>query len=100
MWDISKLPMGSSPYEEFFPHSSYLKRLSTRNPELFDIFRELSNHFQICIDLHSHGRGSCNGLKTWADYLFTNLENKEAEVGILPVVTMEEVALRMKVAGR
>ena len=100
MWDISRLPMGSYPYEEFFPCSGHLKKLSTKSPEVFDVFRELTNHFQICIDLHNQGRGSCNGMKMWADYLFTNLDDAEEEIRVLSTISMEEVASRMEEAGR
>jgi hypothetical protein len=38
-------------------------------------------------------------MKIWADYLFTNLDEVEEEVGILSTVSMEEVAFRMQQAN-
>jgi len=49
-------------------------------------------HFYICSNVHGSYKGSPNSLKSWADYLFPNLENapEEARFGVV-----EEDILRM-----
>ena len=39
-------------------------------------------------------------MKIWADYLFTNLNDEEAAIGMVPTVSMEEVAVHMKKANK
>jgi len=76
MWEVSKLSMGSLPYEEYFLRAEELGQLKKKEPTLYEIYRELMFHFYICLDLHP-SYGTTNGLKLgsiissmlWADLL-------------------------------
>ena len=70
MWEVSTLPMGSLPYEEYFPCESELALLEKHEPALFETYRELMYHFYICLDVYGDYKGSSNSLKSWVDYLF------------------------------
>ena len=50
MWEISALPMGSLPYEEYFPCEAELALLE-QEPALFETYRELMCHFYICLNV-------------------------------------------------
>jgi len=64
MWKVSALPMGSLPYEEYFPCESELALLEKQEPVLFETYRELMCHFYICLDVHISYKGSSNSLKS------------------------------------
>ena len=66
--EVSNLPMGSLPYEEYFPCADEFKQLEKKHPSLFETYRELMCHFYICLDIN-RGRGRTNSLKIWAEYL-------------------------------
>ena len=40
MWEVSALPMGSLPYEEYFPYEAKLALLEKQEPALFDLQRD------------------------------------------------------------
>ena len=92
MWEVSALPMGSLPYEEYFLCEAELALLEKQEPDLFETYRELMCHFYICLDVHGRYKGSSNSLKSWVDYLFPTLEKapEEARFGVV-----EEDILRM-----
>jgi len=85
MWEVSALLMGSLPYEEYFPLEAKLALLKKQERALFETYRELICHFYICSDMHGSYKGSSNIFKSWADYLFPNLENasEEARFGVM-----------------
>jgi len=60
MWEVSKLPMGSMPYEEYSPGNRELRQLAKDEPDLYEIYRELMCHFYICMDIH-RVKGNFNG---------------------------------------
>jgi len=41
MWEVSALPMGSLPYEEYFPCEAELALLEKQESALFETYREL-----------------------------------------------------------
>ena len=49
------------------------------NPEMFETYRELICHFYICMDVHN-AQGNANGMKVWADYLFSVLDDAPEDV--------------------
>ena len=79
MWEVSALPMGYLPYEEYFPCEPELALLEKKEPALFETYRELMCHFYICSDMHGNYKGGSHSLKSWGDYLFPNLENAPEE---------------------
>jgi len=83
MWEVSALPMGSLPYEEYFPYEAELALLEKQEPTMFETYRELKCHFYICSDMHGNYKEGSNS-KSWGDYLFANLENapEEAHCGV------------------
>ena len=48
MWEVSALPLGSFPYEEYFPCEAELALLEKQEPTLFETYRELMCHLYIC----------------------------------------------------
>jgi len=69
MWEVSNLPMGSEPYEEYFPYTKELAQLEKDDPAMYETYRELMCHFYICLDLNP-SRENVNNLKSWVEYLF------------------------------
>ena len=78
MWEVSNLPIGSLPYENF-PRTVELEQLEKEDSALFETYRELMCHFYIGLDVY-HVCGNVNGLKCWADYLFSILEDALEEI--------------------
>ena len=39
MWEISNLPMGSKPYEEYFPCTMELEQMEKDDPEMFETYQ-------------------------------------------------------------
>ena len=73
MWEVSALPLGSFPYEEYFPCEAELALL--QKLALFETYRELMCHLYICSSMHgSHKEASCSS-KSWGNYLFPNLKD-------------------------
>ena len=52
MWEVSALPLGSFPYEEYFPCEAELTLLEKKEPALFETYRELMCHLYICSSIH------------------------------------------------
>ena len=98
LWEVSKLPIGSLPYEEYFPSNQELRQLAKDEPELYEVCRELMCHFYICMDIH-RVKGNFNGQKAWADYLFLNLSSTPEEVKIRPAASETELNEHL-IAGR
>ena len=73
MWEVLNLPMGSVPYEEYFPCVDELKQFRKRIPALFETYRELMYYFYIYLDINCVSE-STNSLKTWVKYLFPILD--------------------------
>ena len=90
MFDVSGLPFGDLPYEEFVPGSTELKILKETIPEVYDTLWEVMCHFQICGQL-TGARG--RGIKqlSWAEYLFQNLSDKNAAVSRREASTPETI---------
>ena len=64
MWEVSTLPMGSLPYEEYFPCEAELTLLEKQEPAMFETYQELMCHFNICSDVHGSYKGGLNSLKS------------------------------------
>ena len=79
IWEIFNLPMGSIPYEEYFPCTMELEQMEKDEPEMFETYQELMCHFFICMNVHN-SRGNVNGIKVWANYLFLILDDASEEV--------------------
>ena len=47
IWEVSAFPMGSLPYEEYFPCEAELALLEKQEPTLFETYKELMCHFYI-----------------------------------------------------
>jgi len=59
MWEVSALPIGFLPYEEYFPCEVELALLERQESALFKTYRELMCHFYICSSMHvNHKRAS------------------------------------------
>jgi len=69
MLEVSNLPMGSKPYEEYFPCAKELAQLEKDELALYETCRELMCHYYICLDL-CPSRENVNSLKSWVKYLF------------------------------
>ena len=72
MWEVSTLPMGSLPYEEYFLCEAELALLKKQEPTLFETYRELMCHFYICSSMHGNHKGVSSSSKSWGKYLFPN----------------------------
>ena len=85
MHEVSGLPMGEVPYEEFIPGSSELKRLRSEHPTIHETYWELMCHYHICFDqiCGKKKTGVYVSHKNWADYLFENLDKKGVPVAPL-----------------
>nr|ABB55316.1 hypothetical protein 12.t00027 [Asparagus officinalis] len=94
MFEISGLSFGELPYEEFVPGSRELEILKNGAPEIYDTYWELMCHFQICARI-TEKRASSLKQGQWAEYLFRNLWDKEAEVTRLAASTLEEITERI-----
>jgi len=94
MWEFSALPMGSLPYEQYFPCEAELALLKKQEPALFETYRELMCHFYICSSMHGSHKGASSSLKSWGNYLFPNLEDapEAADCGVAD----EDIFQRMK----
>ena len=74
MWEVSALPMGSLPYEEYFPCEAELALLEKQEPVLFETYRKLMCHLYICSSMHGIHKGASCSSKSWGNYLFPILE--------------------------
>ena len=72
MWEISALPFGSLPYEEYFPCKAELALLEKQEPALLETYRDLMCHLHICSNIHGGGKGSSKSLKSWGCLLYTS----------------------------
>jgi hypothetical protein len=95
MWEISRLPMGAYPYEEYVPCNEEIKELSAKHGVMYDTYRELMCHFHICLNMN-RTRGHNNGLKQWAEHLFVNLDNNSSEVRIRVADDVSIIAKRLE----
>jgi len=75
MWEVSALPMGCLPYEEYFPCEAELALLEKQEPALFETYRELMCHLYICSSMHESHKGALCSSKSWRNYLFPDLED-------------------------
>ena len=75
MWEVSTLPFGSLPYEEYFPCEAELALLEKQESVLFETYRELMCHLHICSSIHGGSKGTSCSLKSWGNYLFPNMRN-------------------------
>ena len=67
MWEVSALPLGSLPYEEYFPCEVELAHLEKQEPALFETYRELMCHLYICSSMHGSYKGASCSLKSARD---------------------------------
>ena len=75
MWEVSALPLGSLPYEEYFSCEVELALLKKQEPALFETYWELMCHLYICSSMHGSHKGASYSSKSWGNYLFPNLED-------------------------
>lgn len=87
--------MGIHPYEEYIPCNKELKDLSTNHGAVYDVYRELMWHFNICLIVNKT-KGRNVWQKRWADYLFANLDSIHEEVKMRTTVDASVVARRME----
>ena len=64
MWEVSALPLGSLPYEEYFPCEAELALLEKQESALFETYRELMCHLYICSSMHESRKGASCSLKS------------------------------------
>jgi len=64
MWEVSALPLGSLPYEEYFPCEAELALLEKQEPALFETYQELMCHLYICSSMHGGHKGASCSLKS------------------------------------
>ena len=50
MWEVSALPLGSLPYEEYFPCEAELALLEKQEPALLETYRELMSPVHLLLD--------------------------------------------------
>ena len=74
MWEVSALPLGSLPYEKYFPCEAELALLEKQEPALFETYPELICHLYICSSMHGSHKGASSSLKSWGNYLFPDLK--------------------------
>ena len=74
MWEVSDLPLGSLLYEEYFPCEAELALVEKQEPALLETYRELMCHLYICSSMHGSHKGASCSLKSWENYLFSDLE--------------------------
>ena len=75
MWEVSALPMGSLPYEEYFPCEVELALLEKQELTLFETNWELMCQLYICSSMHGSHKGASCSSKSWGSYLFPNLKD-------------------------
>ena len=63
MWKVSNLPIGSKPYEEYFPCAKELAQLEKDESVMYETYRELMCYFYICLSLYP-SLGNVNNLKS------------------------------------
>ena len=98
MHEVSGLPMGEVPYEEFIPGSVELRRLQSDHPQVYETFWELMCHFHICLRLVNEKTKKAPAYvshKMWADYLFNNLDKKGVPVTVLGICDQATIARRI-----
>ncbi|MFG1569989.1 hypothetical protein ACDT16_13995, partial [Staphylococcus aureus] len=49
MRDISRLPWGEEPYEEYTPSQEEFMGLENKFPEMMAVYKELLCHYQSCV---------------------------------------------------
>ena len=49
MREVSKLPMGFLPYDEYFPYNKELEQLMTQDAVLYETYRELMCYFTLVL---------------------------------------------------
>ena len=64
IWEVSALPFGSLPYEEYFPCEAELALLEKQEPALFETYRELICHLHICSSIHGSSKGTSYSLNS------------------------------------
>ncbi|MFG1569943.1 hypothetical protein ACDT16_13740 [Staphylococcus aureus] len=69
MYDISKLPWGDEPYEEYTPSREEFMGLENKYPDMMEVYKELLSHYQSCVALG--GANSVPHAKKWREHLFT-----------------------------
>lgn len=95
MFEVSGLPMGELPYEEFVPTEEELNQLKAKSPEIYNTYWEVLCHFFICGKLTKWRSG---GLKqiSWAKYLFNGVMSKNEEIFPRGRSTREDVQTMLK----
>jgi len=88
--------MGFLLYEEYFLCNEELEQLRAQDVAFYETCRELMCHCYICLHVY-HLRENVNGLKSWVDYLFPNLEGTPEEFQV--VVSDEDITTMMTVSN-
>jgi len=73
-----------------------MHQIGAQNEALYETFWELMCYFEICLDVNS-SRGNVNGLKSWVEYLFHNLESIPEDIHTL--VAEADIEALMVVSG-
>lgn len=79
LYEISGLPMGKIPYEEYVPTGEDLHLLRAQDPLAYDTYWELLCHYHICAQITGLRN---NGVKqkVWVEYLFLNLYTDDKKI--------------------
>jgi len=64
IWEVSAFPLGSLPYEEYFPYEAELSLLEKQELALFETYRELMCYFYICTSMHENHKGASSSTKS------------------------------------
>ncbi|XP_020272747.1 uncharacterized protein LOC109847926 [Asparagus officinalis] len=93
MMQVSALPMGDVPYQEFFPTTNQLIKMKDSSTATYDTLWELTCHYHIAMaemEPKARKKSPQVSLKQFADYLFKNLDVRSADVcGLSPLSTDE-----------
>ena len=79
MFEVSGLSMEDFPYEEYIPNTEELHLLKRDAPQVYKIYWEVLCHFHIYAQVTGW---RSRGVKqmSWANYLFSGLEEKMSPV--------------------
>ncbi|XP_020250869.1 uncharacterized protein LOC109828251 [Asparagus officinalis] len=81
MYQVSSLPMGDCPYQEYFPSNQQLEWLKKDTPDMHDTFWDITCHYYTSLIKISPPAKKKRqiSLKQFAVYLFPNLEGDSGE---------------------
>lgn len=85
MYDISRLPWGDEPYEEYTPTGEEFEELDRRYPDFLAVYQEVLCHHSTCQQISKkkdkstegntpHGSGETEGHRSLVSILFDQLD--------------------------